>query len=199
MNEWNKRVNEWMNELMNEWNDMKWKRNGMNRNEMNWNKMIEMRWDEMKWNGKKRTNDMNEMKWNVMKMNEWFERMSWLNEWSGWINECNESKRNEWIVLLAILIPTITSARDKFSSQGCRQISPKTCLGSCARVIYSPNSANWRGSSLEEKKVGLTCPQLFAPVPCGKRYENRWKMIRWKKQRCKINEILRKTWWRPKT
>ena len=62
--------------------------------------------------------------------------MTWLNEWSGWVNECNESKRNEWIVLLAILIPTITSARDKFSSQGCRQISPKTCLGSCARVIF---------------------------------------------------------------
>ena len=37
--------------------------------------------------------------------------------------------------------------------------------------LNSPNSANWRGSSLEEKKVWLTCPQLFAPVPYGKCYE----------------------------
>ena len=36
----------------------------------------------------------------------------------------------------------------------------------------SPNSANWRGSSLEEKKVWLRYTQLFAPVAYAKRYKN---------------------------
>ena len=35
-----------------------------------------------------------------------------------------------------------------------------------------PHSANWMGSSLEEKKVWLRCPRLFAPVTYAKRYEN---------------------------
>ena len=47
-------------------------------------------------------------------------------------------------------------------------------------VLYSPNSANWRGSSFEEKKVWLTYPQLFAPVSNGKHYENQWKTSRFK-------------------
>ena len=49
------------------------------------------------------------------------------------------------------------------------------------KTSNSQNSANWRGSSLEEKRVWLTCPQLFAPIACAKRYENKWKIIRLKK------------------
>ena len=37
----------------------------------------------------------------------------------------------------------------------------------------STNSVNWRGSSLEEKKNRLRCPQLFGPVPYAKRYKNK--------------------------
>ena len=48
-------------------------------------------------------------------------------------------------------------------------------------AIFSPNSANWRGSSLEERTVWLTGPQLFAPVAYAKRYENNEKWIAWNK------------------
>ena len=58
---------EWLNEWMNEMNEVKW-------NEVKWN---DMKWSEMKWN------EWSEMKWNEMKWNE----MKWMNEW---MNECTK-------------------------------------------------------------------------------------------------------------